>query len=239
MTRIGLLADVHGNLVALRQVLSEFDSRDVDAIWCLGDVAVLGPQPDECVSLIRERGISTVCGNTDAWLVEDHPVRAARPDSDISKAFVSWTAGKLTAANLSWLKSLPAYKSVRLGDDEICLCHGSPASPDDIIVNMSAERVGEFGYKVLVGGHTHQQVHRQIRTTMYINPGSCGLPGVGPGEGVPIHKRPDWLQFVVIEHSGSGIDVTLEQIPADIEQMTAAVQATDMPEQLWWRSLWA
>jgi predicted phosphodiesterase len=43
MPRIGLISDVHGNLVALDAVLAELDREEVDGLICLGDVAA-GPQ---------------------------------------------------------------------------------------------------------------------------------------------------------------------------------------------------
>ena len=43
--RLGLIADIHGNLVALDAVLAALTAARVDEVVCLGDVAALGPQP--------------------------------------------------------------------------------------------------------------------------------------------------------------------------------------------------
>lgn len=48
--RIGLIADVHGNLNALEAVLSELAREPVDGLVCLGDVPALGPQPLEVLA---------------------------------------------------------------------------------------------------------------------------------------------------------------------------------------------
>jgi len=42
--RLGLIADIHGNGLALDAVLRELEQIGVDEIACLGDIAV-GPQP--------------------------------------------------------------------------------------------------------------------------------------------------------------------------------------------------
>ncbi|WP_317039264.1 metallophosphoesterase family protein [Siphonobacter aquaeclarae] len=34
--KIALFADIHANLPALEAVLADIDSRDVDAVYCLG-----------------------------------------------------------------------------------------------------------------------------------------------------------------------------------------------------------
>jgi len=42
--RIALIADIHGNVVALDEVLAELEKKAVDQIVCLGDVAAGGPR---------------------------------------------------------------------------------------------------------------------------------------------------------------------------------------------------
>ncbi len=41
--RIGLIADIHGNCIALDAVLAALARDGVDDVICLGDVAALGP----------------------------------------------------------------------------------------------------------------------------------------------------------------------------------------------------
>ena len=43
--QIALLADIHGNLVALEVVLDQLERESDVKIVCLGDVVVDGPQP--------------------------------------------------------------------------------------------------------------------------------------------------------------------------------------------------
>ena len=50
-SRIGLIADIHGNALALDRVLGELEREGVDDIICLGDVAV-GPQPAESLERV-------------------------------------------------------------------------------------------------------------------------------------------------------------------------------------------
>ncbi len=48
--RIGLIADIHGNCIALDMVLAALEREQVDELICLGDVAALGPQPAEVIA---------------------------------------------------------------------------------------------------------------------------------------------------------------------------------------------
>ena len=59
--RIGLIADVHANVVALEAVLAELPP--VDRLVCLGDVVGYNPWPAACLELVRERCAMTVHGN--------------------------------------------------------------------------------------------------------------------------------------------------------------------------------
>jgi predicted phosphodiesterase len=43
--RLGIIADIHGNDVALRAVLNDAARLDVDRWWALGDLVLFGPRP--------------------------------------------------------------------------------------------------------------------------------------------------------------------------------------------------
>ena len=51
--RLGIIADIHGNDVALRAVLRDADRLDVDRWWALGDLVLFGPRPAEVLELLR------------------------------------------------------------------------------------------------------------------------------------------------------------------------------------------
>ena len=64
MTRWGLLADIHGNLLALERALAAFRAANVEKIAVLGDNLGRGDS-DGCVALIRELADVSVLGNRD------------------------------------------------------------------------------------------------------------------------------------------------------------------------------
>ncbi len=47
MKKIAVISDIHGNLHALNAVISDIYSRDIDEIWCLGDIVGYGAFPEE------------------------------------------------------------------------------------------------------------------------------------------------------------------------------------------------
>jgi predicted phosphodiesterase len=63
--RIAVFSDIHSNIQALRNVLSDIRKNKVDATYCLGDLVGYGPRPNEVVSLIKNLEITTIMGNYD------------------------------------------------------------------------------------------------------------------------------------------------------------------------------
>ena len=47
--KIGIITDVHSNIIALNTVLNEFEKIKVDKIICCGDVIGIGPNPEETI----------------------------------------------------------------------------------------------------------------------------------------------------------------------------------------------
>jgi predicted phosphodiesterase len=176
--RIAVLADVHGNAPALRAVLAELDGASADAIVVAGDV-VGGPQPREALELLaaRPEPVRWLAGNAEhealgvlagRAVVDDPPGRAAR-----------WSAAAIDARWEAELASWP----IRDALDGVLFCHGSPRQVDEVLTRATPDDVlrdafAGVGESLVVGGHTHQQVHRDG----YVNAGSVGRPYEGrPG----------------------------------------------------------
>ncbi len=61
--KIAILADIHGNFEALKAVSGDIEQFAVDRVVCLGDNVGYGPDPDEVVTFIRNKGYESVLGN--------------------------------------------------------------------------------------------------------------------------------------------------------------------------------
>ena len=70
--RILVITDIHGNSVALKTILDHVKS-EFDAVWCLGDVVGYGPNPNECIALLKEQpNLICILGNHDAAAAMSH-----------------------------------------------------------------------------------------------------------------------------------------------------------------------
>jgi predicted phosphodiesterase len=241
--RIGLIADIHGNLLALERVLAELRHERVDEIVCLGDLAALGPQPSECIARVRELCCPTVLGNTDEWLLHGVPPDTSLPVAELTR----WAAGRLSAADRAYLASLPLSleRPLPLGSDERLWCfHGSPRSHEDIIAattptNELAKMFGGHARMLMAGGHTHVPLLRAYVGGRLLNPGSVGLPGVGPG-GPALDTNQDvgWAEYALVSVAKQGISIDLRRTQLDVAKMLRAAQASEMPRLEWWTGRW-
>jgi putative phosphoesterase len=239
--RIGLISDIHGNLVALDAVLAAFDRAEVDRIICLGDLAVLGPEPAGVIDRIRERGIATVRGNVDDWIVPGETHAADPPDSSQSIDLTAWTLAQLDASQVDFLRRLPLTLHVPIdGARSLLCCHATPDSVDDITHAGEPARVGEWpGYALMACGHTHIQAMWRAGDQIWLNPGSVGLPAVGPGTAeLPRNRDVSWAEFAIVEINRHETSVDMRRLELDIGAVWAAVRATDMPHQDWWLNFW-
>ncbi len=240
--RIGLIADIHGNLFALREALSALDRHGVDRIACLGDVASPGPWPVETIALLIERDIPTVRGNTDDWLLADDP--AAVSDTARMNAINDWVAARLDRKAMSWLAGLPLTREIDAGGTTLTLYHGSPRGTEEVISATTskrplAEMLEGVPTGIAAGGHTHVPMLRTTADWTLLNPGSVGLGGTGPGTPDLLPPTPvDAAELAVLEVAGSAISVTFLHLPLDIPAMLAAARETGMPHPDWWSSRW-
>jgi diadenosine tetraphosphatase ApaH/serine/threonine PP2A family protein phosphatase len=189
--RVGLLSDIHANLVALEAVLAALGK--VDALWVTGDTVGYGPDPVDTLALLRERDALLVQGNHDRAVATGEGLglfhdRAA----DAALLHQRW----LSAEDRDALGALPTVVTA----DRFTLCHGSLRDP--LWEYVTTARAAGATLKLAdtehcCNGHTHVpalyrldgdhakethiaegKAHRLEERTM-INAGSVGQPRDG------------------------------------------------------------
>ena len=117
--RYGVIADVHGNLDALRAVLRAIDREGVDRHLVAGDLVGYGPYPNECVAAVAELSAICVAGNHDlialGALSDERCIELARRS-------LTWTRRVLGADERAFLAALPRVDTAPGG---VRMAHGS------------------------------------------------------------------------------------------------------------------
>ena len=187
--RIALFSDIHSNLPAFEAFFADVENRNVDALYCLGDLVGYNIWPNEIVDEIRKRNITTVAGNHDEAIANMVNTQkeinvSILNNGDISKEF---TNQLLTEDNRSYLKTLPANINLqfKFNNEKI----GSPNSINEYLFEEHPkkeliEMMNISNADILCFGHTHKPFHKVLDVqvngiTNYkhaINIGSVGKP---------------------------------------------------------------
>ncbi|MEO1715569.1 MAG: metallophosphoesterase family protein [Planctomycetota bacterium] len=140
-----IISDIHGNADALKAVLADIDAKSIDRVICLGDIIGYGPEPLECVDMVRQRCAWSLMGNHDFGVLYE-PTNF----NPGAQAAAYWTREQfdaepdddLRASRYDFLGRLRVRVVEAAPDSELALLyvHGSPRRPineyifpDDVI----------------------------------------------------------------------------------------------------------
>jgi diadenosine tetraphosphatase ApaH/serine/threonine PP2A family protein phosphatase len=150
--KLGIISDIHGNRDALQAVLSLLQSRGATQFACCGDIVGYGPDPNECVEIVRGLRCSTVAGNHDYGATGRIALTGF---NGVAARALEWTRKELSEDNRVYLENLPLTD--RLG--ALRLVHGSPSAPDlweyVFTVREAADEMDFFAETACVVGHSH------------------------------------------------------------------------------------
>ncbi|MGC8825653.1 MAG: metallophosphoesterase family protein [Anaerolineae bacterium] len=232
-----IVSDIHSNLPAFQAVLQQ--AAPFDIIWCLGDVVGYGPQPNECIELLREYPHVAVAGNHD-WAALGR-LDLAEFNAEARWA-ARWTTDALTPDNRSYLEALPT----RLVQEPFTIVHGSPREPiwEYILYSfVAAANFEHFDTPYCLIGHTHSPALFVERTEgeariieadlppfeepvplgkgrCIINPGSVGQPRDG-----------DPRASYAIWDTDKG-ELVIHRVSYDIETIQALMAELGFPARL-------
>jgi predicted phosphodiesterase len=238
--RLGVVSDLHGNLLALDAVVAELECDGIDQVVCLGDVSV-GPQPSETLARVRELGWPVVMGNWDAAFVDGMP-EATNDVARIVNEMNAWWAAQLSDADRELTRGFVPRLELDLDGVRGLFFHGSPRSYDDMIFATTPEdevrpMLEGAAAPLLVGGHTHVQLLRRYEAGVIVNPGSVGLPF---RDWLPREVRiAPWAEYAVLTADDGRLHVDLRRTPFDVEALLDLCRQSGVPHAEWWISCWA
>jgi putative phosphoesterase len=232
MTRIALLSDIHGNVLAHEAVTKQIRRERPDAVLVAGDLVLNGPDPNGAVDALRvleSEGALIVSGNTDI-AVGDFDYGAAFPQyqdgvPDTISAAAEWAHDELGDEQLDWLRRLPAERRIRTADDTLVLVvHASPGSQtrgfdQALDANIIFERAAATDARVICVGHTHVPEVRDLGWKIIVNDGSCGY--VFDGE-----PTASWAMIDV--HEGN-VTAEIRRTEFDAVTVANAISARGLP----------
>jgi len=217
--KIAVLADIHGNDIALEVVLKDIENKGgVDGYWVLGDLVAIGHAPVRVLERLSALpNASFVRGNTDRYIYTGDRPKPVVGEVDMQVDMIpqlleiegdfSWTQGAITNAGwLQWLSRLPLQYRQTLPDGTRALCvHASPGADDGQGIKAGMEE-GEIE-RIVAGceadlvcvGHTHLPFSLHARGVHVVNPGSVSNP-IGEDLGAKYDLIPADEAGYTVEH---------------------------------------
>ncbi|NAS31858.1 hypothetical protein GTQ40_12800 [Flavobacteriaceae bacterium R38] len=239
--RTAIISDIHGNAIALKAVLNNIRTQNIDSVICLGDIATLGPSPKECLDLIKNLNCSCILGNHEEALFDPEHADDYNIKGEVLHNTINWCLKKLNSKDIDFLKTFQRTLTIPISKNVNMLCyHGSPKSSTDSILptitNQEIDSVINFNssIKIAVGGHTHYQMLRKYKDKIILNPGSVGCAFLNPFTSPPLPSYLPIAEYAIIEISEGDISIELKSIKFNFQEFKNLVIDSDIPLKNWW-----
>ena len=236
--RIAVLADIHGNVLALEAVLRDLKQRGgADLTINLGD-SVSGPLwPRETFARLEALALPTVRGNHDRRV-------AADPADDEMWPSDRYAQERLTVAQREALFAQPLTLEIAPG---VIAFH---ARPDAVVeghlvrapIATIQRRLGKLDpiYRIVLCGHSHRsELIRLPGGPVIFNPGSIGCPAYDDST-PPAHvseQGSPHARYGIVTLGEAGNPDRFETIAVDYDHEAAARQAEQAGRPEWAHAL--
>lgn len=232
--KYAILSDIHSNLDGLQVTLADAKDQNCTHYICLGDIVGYGPNPHECLQIIRELNCPTVIGNHDEYCATELDLTGFNP---MAADAIKWTRKQLSEEEREWLRSL---KYVRVLE-AFTIVHATLDLPEKwAYVFDKLAAAASFNYQhtaVCFNGHTHvpiafvrgpgglqgglySKIKIEVGRKYFINCGSIGQP----------RDRNPKAAYVIFDLLNNIIE--LRRLEYDIAATQKKIRAAGLPESL-------
>ena len=181
--KIAIISDIHGNLEALKAVLNDIKKREIDKIYCIGDIIAKGTHQQECYDLVKENCDVIIKGNCDEHFTKELDTSTM---SEIEAKRYKWINSKLNLKTKEEIRNLAFSYEFYLSGRLIRLLHAHPENTYSFVGNIdsleklyslvlpSKNTMSNLKADILIYGHIHTPFIQKIYNRYIINTGSVG-----------------------------------------------------------------
>lgn len=202
--KIAVISDVHGNKSALDKVLDDIKQKKADKIYCLGDIAMGGYDPNYTIDKLFELKKETnddfeiIQGNTDKLIVDynDTLYEKMLKANPLMAQALNLDVKIIDDDKKRLLSNLNIDKILTVNGVKIHLVHGSPRKQDENIFpdtpSSEVEKMVETSpADVILCGHTH------IPCGFSLNSGKTVVNAGSIGRSMTKDKMPVYLLMTI------------------------------------------
>lgn len=186
--KIGVISDIHSNVIAFREAMDTMLSRGCEEFLFLGDYVSDTPYTretmDEIYCLRKQYPCWFLRGNREEYLLNQKKIREGTLSGEkwlfnSASGNLLFTYERLTEEDFSFFESLPVtFCYEKEGYPRITCCHGSPINTRELM-QLGAENsvcyLSQIDTDYLIAAHTHYPGQFMFNGKTHLNPGCCGI----------------------------------------------------------------
>ena len=240
--RVAVLGGIYSNHIALEAAIADARMRDVEAIFCLGDLGAFGPSPDKTFPILLEAGVRVMQGNYDNSIsrgLSDCQCGYTDPrDNAYAKISYDYTFEHTSDRWKAWMRELPESIEIELGPYRVLMSHGSPRKMNEFLWESTTpthflERVVErFDADVVLATHTGLHWKRELSGDRhFVNVGVVGRPA---NDG----RTDVWYSILDARH---GLETEFRPVAYDHKSLAQEMKREGLPQAFidtiqhgWW-----
>ena len=214
--KVAIISDIHGNSVALKEVLKDAEKNNVNEYVFLGDLVNDLPFGNETLIMVRKYSDKILKGNKEQYLIEYEKYKKEWENSEVGNrqfSNIKFMYNELTEENREFIRNLSYCLEVRYDGVKILFAHGSPQSVEEQLHRHKRELLDlytkDLNADALIFGHTHEPAwYEYMNGKLLINAGCSGVSPYYSGK----------AEYVIIEIENKTIkNIELKLVDYDIE----------------------
>lgn len=248
--KLAFFGGLYSNYLALEVAIADARRRDVQELFCLGDMGAFGPHPDRVLSVLRDAEVNCVQGNYDDSIgneLADCQCGYTDPrDNLYAEISYGYTLANTSRENRRWLQQLPGSMDIERNGMRIHLCHGSPRRTNEFLWESTTsdaflDRLIEpTGAELVLGTHSGLHWTRMTpRGRRFVNVGVLGRPANDGRTNV-------WYTLVDVAErhagqAGQGVEVEFVPLEYDFRRLADEMRQEGLPGEFmatietgWW-----
>lgn len=209
--KIAIITDIHGNSVALKEILKDAEKNDVKEYIFLGDLIIDLPFGNETLELVKNRSNKVLKGNKEQYIIEYDKEKYNWENIQFKNTIFMYN--ELSKENLEYVKKLPHCMSLEYEGVKLLVAHGSPKSVEEQLKQEKRELLDYYTRNLkedcLIFGHIHEKMwYETINNKIVINAGCAGVS--------PFYKGQ--AEYIILEVSNGKVNnIDLRLVDYNIE----------------------
>lgn len=216
--KIAVLSDIHGNIVALEEVLKDAKKQDVDEYIVLGDIITDLPFTDEVIDKIRELTPYVIKGNRESYLLTYEDTKEDDKWKTLQAKSVVCYLDHTRQDNIEYMRNLPDNLVLEFEGVKMRAVHGSPYDVAELLyfnTPLMDKVFNELEEDILVYGHNHEKAsYKEKDGKIVAQVGTLGMHNNGIGK----------PQYTIITCENGKASLEVKTIDYDKEELKKRIQ---------------